>query len=99
MLGILPPVIHRVTSGLDTFSSDDDNDSDSDSDRDDPSNYPILWGPEDEIYHDNALFYTMPGPSHVQVNRLLKGPSSVKKKWSLQPPVAYQIILRIVNNK
>jgi hypothetical protein len=25
MLGILPPIIHRVISGLDTFSSDDDN--------------------------------------------------------------------------
>jgi hypothetical protein len=47
MLGISPPVIYRVTSGLDTFSSDDDSDSESDIDRDDPSNYPILWGPED----------------------------------------------------
>jgi hypothetical protein len=70
MLGISPPAIHRVTSGLDTFSSDDDSDSDSDIDRDDPSNYPILWGLEDEVYHDNALVYTMPGPSHEQVNRL-----------------------------
>ena len=70
MLGISPPVIHPVTSGLDTFSSDDDNDSDSDSDRDDPSNHPILWGPDDEVYHDNVIVNTMPGPSHVQVNRL-----------------------------
>jgi hypothetical protein len=46
-----------VTSGLDTSSSDDDSDSDSDSDidRDDPSKYPILWGPEDEVYHDMPL--------------------------------------------
>jgi hypothetical protein len=72
MLGISPPVIHRVTSGLDTFSSDDDSDSDSDSDidRDDPSDYLILWGQENEVYHDNALVYTMPRPSHVQVNHL-----------------------------
>jgi hypothetical protein len=33
-------------------------------------NYPILWGPEDEVYHDNAHVYTMPEPSRVQVNRL-----------------------------
>jgi hypothetical protein len=70
MLGTSPPVIHRVTAGLDTFSSDDDSDSDGDIDRDDFSNFPILWGPEDEVYHDNALVYTMPGPSHTQVNRL-----------------------------
>mgnify|MGYP000119920003 FL=1 len=70
MMGISPPVTHRVTSGLDNFSSGDDSDSDSDIDRDDPSNYPILWGPEDEVYHDNALVYTMPEPSRVQVNRL-----------------------------
>jgi hypothetical protein len=70
MLGISPPVIHRVTSGLDTFSSDDDRYSNSVIGQDDPSNYPILRGPEDEVYHDNALVYTMPGPSHVQVNRL-----------------------------
>ena len=68
MLGISPPVIHSVTSGLDTFSSDED--SDSIIDRDDPSNQPILWGLEDEVYHDNALVYTMPGPSHAQVIRL-----------------------------
>jgi hypothetical protein len=56
MLGISPPVIHRVTSGLDNFSSDDDNDSDGDIDihRFDLSNYPILWGLEDKVYHDNA---------------------------------------------
>ena len=70
MMGISPPVTHRVTSGLDNFSSGDDSDSDSDIDRDGPSNYPILWGPEDEVYHDNALVYTMPEPSRVQVNRL-----------------------------
>ena len=70
MLGISPPVIHRVTSGLDTFSSDGDSDSDSDIDRDDPSDYLILWCQEDEVYHDNALAYTMPRPSHVQVNHL-----------------------------
>jgi hypothetical protein len=69
ILGIAPPVIHRTTHGLDKFSSDDDSDSDVDSDRDDPSNQPILWGPEDEVYHDNALVYTMPGPPHLQVNR------------------------------
>jgi hypothetical protein len=68
MMGISPPVTHRVTSGLDTFSSGDD--SDIDIDRDDPFYYPILWGPEDEVYHDNALVYTMPGPCHVQVNSL-----------------------------
>jgi hypothetical protein len=49
MLGITPPIIHRMTRGLDNFSSDDDNDSDVDSDRDDPSNQPILWGQEDEV--------------------------------------------------
>jgi hypothetical protein len=68
MLGILPPVVHRVTRGLDTFSSDD-SESDNDNDRDDPSNHPILWGPDDEVYHDNALVYTMPGPPEVQMNR------------------------------
>jgi hypothetical protein len=36
----------------------------------DPSNQPILWGPEDELYHDNALVYTMPRPPHLQVNHL-----------------------------
>jgi hypothetical protein len=60
MLGISPSAIHRVTSGLDTFNSDDDCDNDSDIDRDDPSDYPILWGPEDEVNHDSALVYTMP---------------------------------------
>jgi hypothetical protein len=34
--------------------------------RDDPSNQPIVWGPEDEVYHDNALVYTMPGPPHLE---------------------------------
>jgi hypothetical protein len=34
-------------SGLDNFSTDDD--SDCDNVRDDPSNQPILWGPEDEV--------------------------------------------------
>jgi hypothetical protein len=93
MLGISPLVIHRVTSGLGTFSSDDD--SDSDIDLDDPSNYPILWGPEDEVYHDNALVNTMPGPSHVPVNRLINLASlqiikmvSVKGLWpALGPPM------------
>jgi hypothetical protein len=61
---------YRMTSGLDNFSSDDDSDSDNDNVRDDPSNRPILWGPEDEVYHDNALVYTLPGPPHLQVNRL-----------------------------
>jgi hypothetical protein len=70
MLGKSPPVIHQVTSGLDTFISDDDSDSEIDIDRDYPSNYPILWGLEDKVYHDNALVYTMPGPSQGQVNRL-----------------------------
>ena len=71
MMGISPPVTHRVTSGLDNFSSGDDSDSDSDIDQDDPSNYPILWGPEDEVYHVNALVYAVPGSSHAQMNRLL----------------------------
>jgi hypothetical protein len=44
MQGISPPDIHRVTSGLDTFSSDDDSDSDIYIDRDDPSNCPIFMG-------------------------------------------------------
>ncbi len=70
MLGTTPPVIHRMTSGLDNFSSDDDCDSDNENVRDDPSNQPILWGPEDEVYHDNALVYTMPRPPHLQVDRL-----------------------------
>jgi hypothetical protein len=83
MLGISPLVIHRVTSGLDTFSSDDDSDSDSDIDWDDPSDYPILWGPEDDVRHDYALVYTMPRPSHVQVNHLfdLSCLFSNFKKW------------------
>ena len=58
--------IDVMASGLDNFSSDDD--SDNVNVRDDPSNQPILWGPEDEVYHDNALVYTMPGPPHLQVN-------------------------------
>jgi hypothetical protein len=56
MLGITPPVIHRMTSGLDNFSSNDGSDNDNDNVRDDPSNLPILWGPEDEVYQNNALF-------------------------------------------
>jgi hypothetical protein len=42
MLGITPPVIHRMTSGLDNFSSDDDSVSDNDNVSDDHSNQPIL---------------------------------------------------------
>jgi hypothetical protein len=38
--------------------------------RDDPSNQPILWALEDEVFHDNALIYTMSGPPHWLVNRL-----------------------------
>jgi hypothetical protein len=57
-----------MTRGLDTFSLDDD--SDTDIDRDDSSNQSMLWGPEDEVNHHNALVYTMLEPPHVQVNRL-----------------------------
>jgi hypothetical protein len=35
------------------------------------SNHPILWGPEVEIYHDDALVYTMSRPPQWQVNRFI----------------------------
>jgi hypothetical protein len=65
-LDIAPPVIHRTTRGLDNFSMDDD----SDSHKEEPFNQPILWGPEDEVYHDDALVYTVSGPPYLQVNHL-----------------------------
>ncbi len=69
MLDIAPPVIQRTTRGLGNFSSDDD--SDSDSDREEPSNQPILWGPDDEVYHDDALVYTMSTPPQWPLNRII----------------------------
>jgi hypothetical protein len=67
MLDIAPPIIHCITRGLNNFSTNDD--SDRDSERKDPSDQPILWGPEDEVYHDDALVYTMSRPPHLQVYR------------------------------
>jgi hypothetical protein len=64
-LDIAPPIF-QCTRGLNNFSSYDD----SDRDRENPYNQPILWGPEDEVHHDNALIYTMPGPLQWQVNML-----------------------------
>jgi hypothetical protein len=55
--------------------------TDSDSDGEDPSNQQILWGPEDEVYHDDAPAYTMPGPAHWQVNCFIDSNMPLYKYW------------------
>jgi hypothetical protein len=65
MLDIAPPVILCSARDLDNFCSDSD--SDSDNDMEGPSSHRVLWRPEDEVYHDDALVYTMSGPPHLQV--------------------------------
>jgi hypothetical protein len=54
MLDIPPPVIHRTTRDLDNFSLGDDSE--------DPSNELIVWEPDDKVYHDDTLLYSMLGP-------------------------------------
>jgi hypothetical protein len=49
----------------------DDDSLDDDSDREYPSNQPILWVPEDKVYHDDALVYSEPGHPHWQANRFI----------------------------